>query len=292
MRQSSTRATPADHDRTIRPGRRRRRTAVIAATVAAATLAGGQAASAATVNQEKLVIAAQLDQYRPSNGTTPDGADDVKEVQRALRGKGYDVTVDGNFGAETTSAYARWQRRLGFSGLDANGLPGETSLERLGLTVAARVVNPGPRSSYSGETLNARTIAMLKAAGGRLNCTLDVTKGSYTGPDSSSLGTHAGGGAADISVNVRCGNSISEVVGALRTVGFAAWYRNWTGNQHIHAVAISDLDMSTETVFPSVLDARDQVVAWAQGKDGRSSATVDPMTIDQLNTWERYKRSH
>ena len=291
MRQCSTRASLVDHERRIRPGRRRRATGVIAASVAAATLAGGQAASAATVDQEKLVIAAQLDQYRPGNGTTPDGADDVKEVQRALRGRGYDVTVDGNFGAETTNAYSRWQRRLGFSGLDANGLPGRTSLERLGFSLANRVTNPGPRTAYSGVTLNTRTVDMLKAAGGRLNCTLDVTKGSYTGPDNSSAGTHAGGGAADISVKVRCGHSISEVVGALRAVGFAAWYRNWTGNQHIHAVAISDLDMATETVFPGVLDAREQVVAWAQGKDGRSGAVVDPMTIDQLRTWERYKRS-
>ena len=266
-----------------------------AATAMAIAVAGSaaQAASGATVNQEKLVIAAQLDQYRPDNGTTPGGDDDVRAVQRALRGKGYGVAVDGNFGAQTTSAYARWQRRLGFSGLDANGLPGRTSLRRLGFTIVTPVTSPGARRRYSGVTLNERTIAMLKAAGARLGsgCVLDVTKGSYTGPDSSSAGTHAGGGAADLSVRVRCGHTIGQVVSALRAVGFAAWYRNWPGNQHIHAVAISDLDMATETVFPRVLDTREQVVAYAQGKNGLTAAAVGPMTIDSLPTWERYKRS-
>jgi peptidoglycan hydrolase-like protein with peptidoglycan-binding domain len=281
MRHSSTFATPADHRLSARPGRRRRATAVFAATVAAATLAGAQAASAATVDMEKLVIAAQLDQYRPNNGTTPGGGDDVKLVQRTLRSKGYDVAVDGSFGAQMTAAYARWQRQLGYSGLDANGLPGKTSLQRLGITTANAVTAPGPRRTYSGVTLNTRTIDMLKAAGRRVGCTLDVTKGSYTGPDSSSAGTHAGGGATDINVNVRCGHSISELVTALRTVGFAAWYRNWTGNQHIHAVAISDLDMATEAAFPGVFDTREQIVDWAQGKDGLSAAAVAPMTIDE-----------
>ncbi|MEA2181851.1 MAG: hypothetical protein QOF69_1036, partial [Solirubrobacteraceae bacterium] len=69
MRHSSTLATPTNHRLRARPGRRRRATALIAATVAAATLASGQAASAATVDMENLVIAAQLDQYRPNNGT-------------------------------------------------------------------------------------------------------------------------------------------------------------------------------------------------------------------------------
>jgi putative peptidoglycan binding protein len=291
-RHSSTHATLADRRPRARPRRRARATALVAATVAAATLAGGQAAGAATVDMEKLVIAAQLDQYRPNNGVTPGGGDDVRLVQRTLRSKGYGVAVDGNFGSQMTAAYARWQRSLGYSGLDANGLPGKTSLQRLGFTLANPVTAPGPRTTYSGVKLNTRTIAMLKAAGGRLRCTLDATKGSYTGPDSSSAGTHAGGGAVDVNVNVRCGHSISQVVTALRTVGFAAWYRNWTGNQHIHAVAISDLDMATETVFPGVFDMREQVVAWAQGKDGMSRAVVGPMTINQLQTWERYQRAH
>ena len=141
-------------------------------------------------------------------------------------------------------------------------------------------------------TLNVRTIRMLKAAGHRLGrrCVLDVTKGSYTGPDGDSQATHAGGGAADLSINTRCGRSIKQVVRALRKVGFAAWFRNWSGNEHIHAVAISDPDMANEIAFPGWFDMREQVVGWAQRKSGLDGAVTGPMTR-KLQTWERYKRS-
>ncbi len=41
--------------------------------------------------------------------------------------------VDGYFGTVTISAYAAYQRSLGYTGLAANGLPGTTSLTKLGL---------------------------------------------------------------------------------------------------------------------------------------------------------------
>jgi hypothetical protein len=145
---------------------------------------------------------------------------------------------------------------------------------------------------WSGVTLNVRTIRMLRAAGHRLRrgCVLDATKGSYTGPDSSSQATHAGGGAVDLSVRTRCGRSVKRVVRALRRVGFAAWYRNWPGNRHIHAVAISDPDMANEIAFPGWFDAREQIVAFAQRKNGLNGATTGRMTR-RLHTWEQYKRS-
>lgn len=285
---------PADRRRRTGFGRRLAATAVVAAT-AVATLAGGQAAGAATVDMERVVIAAQLDQYRPNNGTTAGAAADVKRIQRALRRNGFDTTVDGNFGAETTASYARWQRRLGSSGLGANGIPGHMSLRRLGFKLVHPVTAPGPRRAYSGEILNTRTIAMLKAAGRLRSCTFDVTKGSFTGPDGNSAGTHAGGGAVDISVaRGGCGRP-NGMVAALRKVGFAAWYRHtgsWANDPHIHAIAISDLDMSTETAFPGVFDAREQIVARAQGKDGLSGAVVGAMKNAPLQTWERYKRAN
>jgi peptidoglycan hydrolase-like protein with peptidoglycan-binding domain len=247
------------------------------------------------VNMARVLVAAQLDQYRPSNGTTPGAVKSVKRIQRRLRRKGFTVALDGNFGAQTVRAYAAWQRRLGFSGLNASGMPGKTSLRKL---VGRRfevthIVNPGARKVYSGVTLNVRTIRMLKAAGHRLraNCVLDPTKGSYTGPDNASEATHAGGGAVDLSVRTLCGKRIRRVVKSLRAVGFAAWYRNWTDNQHIHAVAISDPDMATETAFPGWFDMREQVVDWAQGKNGLHTAVTGPMTRP-LMTWERYKRTH
>jgi hypothetical protein len=38
---------------------------------------------------------------------------------------------DGAFGSLTVKAYAKWQRSLGYSGDDADGIPGETSLKKL-----------------------------------------------------------------------------------------------------------------------------------------------------------------
>jgi peptidoglycan hydrolase-like protein with peptidoglycan-binding domain len=243
----------------------------------------------------KLLIAAQLDQYRPGNRHTAGAVRSVKRVQRQLRRRGISVAVDGNFGAQTMNAYAAWQRRLGYSGLDANGMPGETSLKRLAgrRFSVTRVVRPGGRRAWSGVTLNGRTIRMLKAAGhlvGGRRCVLDATKGSYTGPDNSSEATHAGGGAVDLSIRTRCGRSIKRVVRSLRRVGFAAWFRNWSGNQHIHAVAISDPDMADEIAFPGWFDMREQVVGYAQRKDGLNGATTGEMTRP-LHTWEQFKRS-
>lgn len=262
-----------------------------AASAHASRPASERSAAATKVNMERVLIAAQLDEYRPGNRTTPGAKKSVKRIQRALRRRGIRVAVDGNFGAQTTRGYARWQRRLGFAGLDASGIPGETSLKRLGRGHfrVTHVVRPGKRLQGG---LNLRTRRMLNAAGRRLgrNCRLAVTKASYTGPDSSSQATHAGGGAVDLSIRTRCGHTVRQVVRSMRRVGFAAWFRNWPGNEHIHAIAISDPDLATETAFPGWFDAREQVVAWAQRKSGLDGAVTGPMTR-KLQTWERYKRS-
>jgi hypothetical protein len=283
-----------------------RRTAALIAGAAIASMTMAQSAAAVpppeaittakpVINMERLLAAAQLDQYRPGNRHTAGAVKSVKRVQRQLRRRGIRVAVDGNFGGQTMNGYARWQRRLGYSGLDASGMPGETSLKRLAgkRFRVVRVVRPGSRRVWSGVTLNVRTIRMLRTAGhlvGGRGCVLDATKGSYTGPDSSSQGTHAGGGAVDLSIRTRCGRTVKRIVHKLRQVGFAAWFRNWSGNQHIHAVAISDPDMSTEIAFPGWFDAREQIVGWAQGKDGLNGATTGKMTR-RLRTWEQFKRS-
>src|SRR4029453_8711368 len=58
-----------------------------------------------TVNMERLLVAAQLDDYRPGNNKTVGAVKSVKRVQRALRRKGYRrVVVDGNFGSTTMRA--------------------------------------------------------------------------------------------------------------------------------------------------------------------------------------------
>lgn len=63
---------------------------------------------------------------------------DVKKVQRHLnrRLEGKDLPVTGYFGPLTKFNYSRWQGHLGYSGKDANGVPGKTSLRKLGFRVS------------------------------------------------------------------------------------------------------------------------------------------------------------
>ena len=56
-------------------------------------------------------------------------------VEAALVKLGYLARTyagDGSFGSTTIAAYAKWQRHLGYTGNDANGIPGLTSLTKLG----------------------------------------------------------------------------------------------------------------------------------------------------------------
>ena len=52
-----------------------------------------------------------------------------------------------------------------------------------------------------------------------------------------SAGTHWDGAAVDLRTRGLPSVQIAAVVAALRDLGWAAWYRDWTGNQHIHAAA-------------------------------------------------------
>ncbi|MFI5972879.1 peptidoglycan-binding protein [Streptomyces sp. NPDC051452] len=60
--------------------------------------------------------------------------DEVKTLQSALIHAGFDIPAGatGQFGPQTKSAYADWQKSIGFTGSDANGFPGCTSLTKLG----------------------------------------------------------------------------------------------------------------------------------------------------------------
>lgn len=56
----------------------------------------------------------------------------VSQVQRLLVAQGCDPQgVDGIWGDHTTAAYAKWQTKCGFTGSDANGVPGSTSMRKL-----------------------------------------------------------------------------------------------------------------------------------------------------------------
>ncbi|MEU6552126.1 endolysin [Streptomyces sp. NPDC046915] len=58
---------------------------------------------------------------------------EVLLVEKALAAEKLLATqwVDGSWGTKTLSAYAAWQRKCGYTGSDADGIPGQTSLERL-----------------------------------------------------------------------------------------------------------------------------------------------------------------
>ena len=272
--------------------------AAVALSAAAAVPAGAmrpvpEGGSKPAVNMELVLRAAQLDPHRANNQGTLHAGTSVRRVQRQLfrkhylSGRGY---IDGTFGNLTKSAYAAWQRNLGYSGLDASGLPGPTSLQRLlGRRFAlTRVVSAGARTGYDGHTVNQRTAAMLRAASHRLgqNCHLGITQGSYNaGGVGASAGTHDSGGAADLDMGALCGKRTRHVVRALRVVGFAAWHRTaipgvW--GEHIHAIAISDPDLAPA--------AADQVWDYYTHHDGLAGNAVDTGPRVGFHTWEEYQR--
>jgi len=242
------------------------------------------------VNMEAVLLAAQLDPPKSETRVTPGAKASVARVERALVRKGLLAKsyVDGHYGSSTRSAYSRWQRRLGAStAIDANGLPGKTSLTKLGKGrfEVKRIVVPGSQVNVDGHKLNTRTNRMKMAAARRLrrDCKFSVTQGSDSTDVGESAGTHAGGGALDISVKRGCGERHRSAVRALRQVGFAAWYRPWVGNEHIHAIAISDPDLSGP--------AQRQVSEYYRGGDGLEGDGSDNGPNVTKRTWEQYKRS-
>lgn len=246
----------------------------------------------ASVDHEMVLVAAQVDPRKSGTGTTPGAKDHVLRVEQGLDAKGLLASsrVDGHYGTTTVSAYSAWQRELGYSGLDANGMPGKTSLTKLGegRFSVTRAVSVGSNSdSYGGERVNSRTRAMLAAADAKLPFSIRLTQGSYTDANPGSAGTHAGGGAVDISVSGLSSSQRWRMVKALRTVGFAAWLR--TPSQgfayHIHGMAVADPDLS-ETAQPQIHD-------YYFGKNGLASHGPDNTPSEyrvNFTWWEKYKR--
>jgi hypothetical protein len=85
------------------------------------------------VDLSNLIAAAKADPKAKQGHTTH--AADVRLVEAALRAEGLLASKyagDGSFGTTTLTAYAAWQRHLGYKGADANGIPGKASLTKLG----------------------------------------------------------------------------------------------------------------------------------------------------------------
>lgn len=260
-----------------------RRTALLS-TVASAALVASVVAAAPraeaalpTVDMARVLAAAQVEPRCGDRSGLADNAS-TRLVQSALRAKGISTTVDGWYGNGTTSSYATWQRRLGYSGIDANGLPGVTSLTKLGTNrfTVIKKVNIGSRSdSYGGRRVNTRTKKMLAAADAKVSFSIRLTQGSYNpGGVGASAGTHDGGGVVDISVSGLTSTQRWQLVKALRSVGFAAWLRTPSQgfSYHIHAVAIGDPDIWGQGGGKT---ARDQVCDYYIGKNGLASHAAD-----------------
>jgi peptidoglycan hydrolase-like protein with peptidoglycan-binding domain len=268
--------------------------AAILALPAHATPPGASPASTGlpAVDMEATVLAAQIDPRRPDGTLTSGAKSSVLAVERALEARHLlDARwVDGYFGTRTVAAYAAYQRSLGYAGPDASGLPGATSLARLGTGRfrVTRTVAPGARTSRDGHVVDARTEAMLAEAERRLGRRLTVEQGSYNpGGDPTSAGTHDGGGAIDLSTAGLNVGTRTAAVRALREVGFAAWLRSprqgaWPW--HIHAAAISDPDLSVQ--------AQHQTGDYCLGRNGLANRGPDDGPRVPVRTWEQYRRRH
>ena len=275
--------------------------AVVAAGMCAGLLTAGSSTSAAQtagakalpkVNMEAVVKAAQIDPRRSDDTLTPGAKASVLLVEKALRDRRLlkSKWVDGYFGTETVAAYARYQKSLGYTGLDASGLPGRTSLAKLGagrFTVSS-AIGPGKRVSRQGKTINVRTRSMLAEAERLLNRKLVLDQGSYNpGGDPTSARTHDGGGVVDISVKRMSPATRTKVTRTLRRVGFAAWVRDPSQDDwpwHIHAVAINDTDLSKQ--------AQHQVGDYFLGMNGLSGRGPDDgPKVKPIRSWEQYRRA-
>lgn len=104
---------------------------ILAAAGAAATSPAPPTPVRPVVDLSRLVAAAKSD---PSRSGTPVSYGGVRIVEAALVDEGLLAKryLDGHYGTVTVKAYAAWQRRCGYSGAAADGIPGKTSLVKLG----------------------------------------------------------------------------------------------------------------------------------------------------------------
>ncbi|MEU5043139.1 N-acetylmuramoyl-L-alanine amidase [Streptomyces griseorubiginosus] len=85
------------------------------------------------VDLSRLITAAKTDPGAKQGHVTYMAGTNLTEA--ALVKLGYLAKTyagDGSFGSATVTAYGAWQRHLGYTGTDANGIPGSKSLTQLG----------------------------------------------------------------------------------------------------------------------------------------------------------------
>jgi hypothetical protein len=135
--------------------------------------------------------------------------------------------------------------------------------------------DPYARRTWRNHKFDNRTVSALQWAEKRylrraplLRKHWVIAQGSYNVGVDASAGSHDGGGTVDISVANMNSKQIRATVKWLRKAGFAAWFRNWPGNQHIHAVLLGH-----RTASPL---AKYQMQAYLNHRDGLAGNAYDP----------------
>lgn len=176
------------------------------------------------------------------------------------------------YGTDLVKKIGEWRKRLA----SADDEPAPADPEE----------TPMARKTWRGRRFDARTVEMLEEVARRTKAYVRPTQGSYNTSVGASAGTHAGGGAVDISCQSLPEADALEIVRVMREVGFAAWMRkpsegNWP--EHIHGIAIGCPDLAG--------GAARQVTAYKAGLSGLASGKKDRhagMGI-KPTTWEAYK---
>lgn len=137
------------------------------------------------------------------------------------------------------------------------------------------MAGPWDRVRKSGRTLYRRDWALLVAAAAAAGVPLRVMQGSWSGTVAASAGTHAGGGAADLSVAGLTEAKAIDLVTELRRRNCAAWLRapqfGWParlGGRHIHLIVKDSPGLSA--------GAKAQVAAYNRGRNGLAGEGRDP----------------
>ena len=128
-----------------------------------------------------------------------------------------------------------------------------------------------PQPWIADEPIDERTKSALKWVERKSGVRITVVQGSYQakfgGSATTSAGTHDQGGVVDVmTVHLKRRQRIKMIRWAKRA-GFAAWYRNWPGNQHSHWVLRGHRNLA-----PS---AAAQVRDFDAGRTGLVGALVD-----------------
>jgi hypothetical protein len=78
-------------------------------------------------------------------------SDTIGRMNTRLNHKDLGAPDSREFDAQSKAAYAKWQKLLGYSGADADGIPGETSWDRLRVKKTTVIASPDPKPEPAPE---------------------------------------------------------------------------------------------------------------------------------------------